>query len=173
MPDSQAQALATVIVCLRYQARNERIMHHNFFVYQRRALQPLLFWGIVSSLLGALMLPFGGFTRHFGLQAATWGVIDVLLAMAGRRRALLKAEALAEHHLDESAATHEAERFRGILLFNAGLDVLYIGAGLFTALRFANRPDRRGMGVGIAVQGVFLLLFDVLLARDVERKFLV
>jgi hypothetical protein len=92
--------------------------------------------------------------------------------MAGRRRALLKAEALAEHSLDESAATHEAERFRGLLLFNAGLDVLYIVAGLFTALRFADRPDRRGMGVGITVQGVFLLLFDVLLARDVERKFL-
>jgi hypothetical protein len=147
-------------------------MSHNFFVYQRRALQPLLFWGIGSSLLGALMLPFGGFTRHFGLQAAAWGVIDVLLAMAGRRRALLKAEALAEHSLDESAATHEAERFRGLLLFNAGLDVLYIVAGLFTALRFADRPDRRGMGVGITVQGVFLLLFDVLLARDVERKFL-
>lgn len=147
-------------------------MHPNFFVYQRRALQPLLFWGIVSSILGALMLPFGGFTRHFGLQAAAWGVIDVLLAMAGRRRALLKAEALAEHSLDESAATHEAERFRGILWFNAGLDVLYIVAGLFTALRFADRPDRRGMGVGITVQGVFLLLFDALLARDVERKFL-
>jgi len=147
-------------------------MSHNFFVYQRRALQPLLFWGIGSSLLGALMLPFAGFTRHFGLQAAAWGVIDVLLAMAGRRRALLKAEALAEHSLDESAATREAERFRGLLLFNAGLDVLYIVAGLFTAFRFADQPDRRGMGVGITVQGVFLLLFDVLLARDVERKFL-
>jgi len=149
-----------------------KAMSHNFFVYQRRALQPLLFWGIGSSLLGALMLPFAGFTRHFGLQAAAWGVIDVLLAMAGRRRALLKAEALAEHSLDESAATREAERFRGLLLFNAGLDVLYIVAGLFTAFRFADQPDRRGMGVGITVQGVFLLLFDVLLARDVERKFL-
>lgn len=147
-------------------------MHENFFVYQRRALRPLLAWGIGSTLLGTLLLPFRGFVRHFGIQAAAWGVIDVLLAIVGRRRALLRAEALATHQIDETVALREADQFQKVLRFNAGLDVLYIAAGLFTALRFSSRPDRRGLGLGIAVQGVFLLIFDLLLAHEVERTYL-
>lgn len=147
-------------------------MEENFFTYQRRALRPLLAWGIGSAVLGAAMLPIPGFWRHFGAQAVAWGVIDVVLAIAGRRQALLKAEALATHALDEARATREAERFRNILLFNAGLDVLYIIAGLLVTRRYAERPDRSGLGAGIAAQGAFLLLFDALLARDMDATYL-
>jgi hypothetical protein len=146
-------------------------MHENFFVYQRRALRPLLTWGIFSSLAGALLLVAPGLWRHFGLQAVAWGVIDLLLAMAGRRRALLKAEALVNGAIDDAEAAREAERFRNILAFNAGLDVLYIIVGLAVAARWVERADRRGLGYGVAVQGAFLLLFDALLARDVSRRF--
>ncbi len=147
-------------------------MEENFFVYQRRALRPLLVWGIGSSVIGALLAPFAGFWRHFGLQAIAWGVIDVLLAIVGRRRALLQAEALASHAIDEAVAVREAEQLRTVLRVNAGLDVLYIASGLFVARRFAQRPDRRGLGIGIAVQGLFLLIYDVLFAWDVGRRFL-
>ncbi len=148
-------------------------MHdENFFAYQRRALRPLLVWGVGSSVGGALLMLAPGVARHFGIQAAAWGVIDVLLAIAGRRRALLKAEELAHGDLDESAAAREAERFRAILSFNAGLDVLYIAVGLAVAARYAGRPDRRGLGYGVAAQGAFLLAFDALLARDIDRRFL-
>jgi hypothetical protein len=146
-------------------------MHETFFVYQRRALRPLLAWGVLSSLGGVILLLVPGLWRHFGLQAVVWGVIDVLLAMAGRRSALLKAEALSSGALDEADATREAERFRNILAFNAGLDVLYIIVGLGVAARWVERADRRGLGYGVAVQGAFLLLFDALLARDVNRRF--
>lgn len=147
-------------------------MHdENFFAFQRRALRPLLAWGVGSTLLGTLMLPFAGFWRHFGMQAAAWGAIDAALAIAGRRRALLRAEALASQSIDEEVAAREAEQFRRILLVNAGLDLLYIAAGLLTALRFRGRPDRVGLGTGIAVQGLFLLIFDALLARTVGGRF--
>lgn len=147
-------------------------MHdENFFAYQRRALRPLLAWGVGSTIAGTLLLPFAGFWRQFGLQAASWGSIDAVLAIAGRRRALLKAEELATHAIEPEAAQREAAQFRRVLLVNAGLDLLYIAAGLFTARRFRARPDRVGLGVGIAVQGLFLLLFDTLLARDVEQRF--
>jgi hypothetical protein len=147
--------------------------HNNFFVYQRRALTPLLRWGIGSSLLGAvLILVPQPFWRQFGLQAVSWGVIDVLLAVVGRRQALVRAEQFAAGALDETDAEREAAHFARILLFNAGLDVGYIAAGGFTAARFADRPDRRGLGIGILVQGVFLLLFDALVARDVRQRFL-
>jgi hypothetical protein len=147
--------------------------HSNFFVYQRRALSPLLRWGIGSSLLGAaLLLVPRPFWRQFGLQAVTWGMIDVLLAIAGRRQALVRAEQFASGALDETDVEREATTFERILLVNAGLDVGYIAAGGLTAAWFADRPDRRGLGLGILVQGLFLLLFDALLARDVRRRFL-
>lgn len=145
----------------------------NFYVYQRRALRPLLQWGIGSTLIGALLsaLP-NPFWRQFGLQAASWGFIDLLLALAGRRQALLRAERLAAGELDQDDSDRDAAQFRRVLLINAGLDVGYIAAGAFTAKRFAQRPDRRGLGLGILVQGIFLLLFDALVARDVGERFL-
>ena len=144
----------------------------NFFVYQHRALRPLLVWGIGSSVSGALLLLVPGVARHFGLQAVGWGGFDLLLAMVARRRALLKAEAVAHGDLDESALSHEIEQFRTIVAVNTGLDLLYIVVGLAVAARATDRPDRQGLGYGIAAQGAFLFAFDALLARDVERRFL-
>jgi hypothetical protein len=146
-------------------------MDHNFFVYQRRALRPLLRWGMGSSLAGVTfaLLP-NDYWRQFGLQAAAWGVIDAALAMAGRRSALLKAERSFAGDLSEANEHAEAEQFRRILLVNAGLDVIYIIAGLATASRYADTPGRRGLGHGIALQGLFLLIFDSLLARDVGAR---
>lgn len=150
-----------------------RPMHEqNFFAYQRRALQPLLTWGIGSSLVGSALLLFPGYPRHVGLQALSWGAIDLLLAAAGRRRALLQAEALVHGEIDEAEVHAEAERFQQILAFNAGLDLVYIAAGLAIAARWSERDDRRGLGHGIAVQGAFLLVFDALLARNVAQRFL-
>ncbi|MBX0327313.1 hypothetical protein K2Z83_06430 [Oscillochloris sp. ZM17-4] len=148
-------------------------MDHNFFAYQRRALRPLLRWGMGSSVVGVgLALLPSDYWRQMGLQAAAWGVIDAALAFAGRRSALLKAERSFAGDLSEAKEHAEADQFRRILLVNAGLDVLYIVAGLATAQYYADRPDRRGLGHGIAVQGLFLLIFDSLLARDVGARWL-
>lgn len=145
-------------------------MHDNFYVYQHRGLRPLLAWGIGSSLAGALLalLP-RPFWRQFGLQAVGWGIVDVLLAIAGRRQALLRAEELASHARDESAAARDAEQLQRILLLNAGLDLLYIAGGLWATGRHPDRPERRGFGLGITVQGLFLLAYDLIFARQVER----
>lgn len=147
-------------------------MHdENFFDYQRRALRPLLVWGVGSAVAGALLLPFAGFWRQFGLQAASWGAIDAALAAFGRAGAARKAARLAAGELAADEAEQAAAQFRRVLLVNAGLDLLYIASGLFTALRFRERPDRVGLGAGIVVQGLFLLVFDTLLARAVGRRF--
>jgi hypothetical protein len=148
-------------------------MDTNFFVYQRRALLPLLRWGVGSSLAGcALALLPSAYWRQFGVQAATWGAIDAALAVAGRRDALLKAERSFAGDISEGQERAAAELLRRILLVNAGLDVVYIVAGMATASRYADRPGRRGLGHGIALQGLFLLIFDSLLARDVGARWL-
>ena len=145
-------------------------MQENFFLYQHKALRPLLVWGLLSSLGGTLLLLLPGLWRHFGLQALVWGLIDLLLAVAGRRGALRKAAALAAGAIDAAGVTREARNFRTILAVNSGLDLLYILVGLAVAARWAERADRRGLGYGVALQGAFLLIFDGLLVRDVTQR---
>ncbi len=148
-------------------------MDHNFFVYQRRSLTPLLQWGMGSSVLGtALTLLPNDYWRQFGTQAFTWGMIDTVLAFAGRRSALLRAEESFAGDISEVQERTHAEHFYRILMLNAGLDVIYIVAGMTLAQRYAESPRRRGLGHGVAVQGAFLLLFDGLLARDVAARWL-
>ncbi|NTW02092.1 MAG: hypothetical protein HGA19_12525 [Oscillochloris sp.] len=148
-------------------------MEHNFFVYQRRALRPLLRWGMGSSVVGVMLslLP-DDYWQQIGTQAVAWGMIDAALAVAGRRSALVKAELSFAGDMSESQECAEAEHFRRILLLNAGLDVIYIIVGLAVAQWYNDTPKRRGLGHGVAVQGLFLLAFDSLLARDIDARWL-
>ena len=148
-------------------------MADDFFTYQRRRLGILLVWGAGSMLFGPLaLLSRDALWHQFGIQAFSWGAIDALLAFFGRRGAMSKAVLRAQGLIAEADEKREARRFRSILLLNAGLDVLYIIGGAALAWRQWDRRDRRGMGLGIIPQGVFLLLFDSLLAREVRRRFL-
>jgi len=147
-------------------------MNNNFFSFQYHALKSLEQWGLGSVIGGAVLALLPGFWRHFGLQAIGWGAVDWLLAKAGQRQALLKAEDLVIGDLDEAEAHAAAERLRNILLINAGLDLLYIGSGLWLLRRAGNHAERRGMGAGILVQGLFLLLFDSILAVEINRRWM-
>jgi hypothetical protein len=148
-------------------------VNHNFFTYQRQRLRILLGWGLGSTLIGLpLIISPSPFWRSFGLQATSWGLIDALLAIFGIAGAQRKATRTEVGELGEEEALAEARSFRRILLINAGLDLLYIGGGITTARRAAGRPDRQGMGLGIAAQGLFLLIFDSLLAREVGEHWL-
>jgi hypothetical protein len=139
-----------------------------FYRYQERRLGILWRWGVASALAGLpglfLRHPL---LRHVAIQTSSWGVIDALLAFFGRRAARRKERLLAAGALSLADQRREARRFRAILLVNALLDICYIAGGVILARH--HRPDRRGMGLGIIPQGLFLLLFDGLLARGVGR----
>jgi len=120
----------------------------------------LLTWALASVLIGVVLLVAGDdFWRGFGLQAALWGLIDALIALVALRSARRDGTA------GEDA---RATRIRRILWLNAGLDLAYIaiGAGLVAIAGDAN-PFLAGNGWGIAVQGGFLLVFDVVHAMRV------
>ena len=109
----------------------------------------LLLWGAISTIGGVLL----HFTRQpfwigVGQQAIGWGAIDALIALfAGRA----------------SAKSFSGRTLRRILLFNAGLDVLYMLGGLILArTRGATDDKRRGQGRGIVLQGLFLFKFDLI-----------
>ena len=135
-----------------------------FFHFQERVLGGLLAWGTGSILAGALALASRNpVLRHVGIQAVAWGAIDATLAFFGRRGARAK---IAQRAADGAT---QARRFRTILLANAGLDIGYIAAGLALAGKAHGRANRAGMGLGIALQGAFLLGYDSLLARLTRR----
>ncbi len=103
----------------------------------------LLLWSLASLGTGTIGLYActGASWRSFWLMSGLWGLIDGGIgwfAMIGGRQpppALLP-----------------------LLRFNAGLDVLYlVVAGILLARK---SPMLRGLGLGVLVQGAFLLLFD-------------
>ena len=53
---------------------------------------------------------------------------------------------------------------------NAGLDIGYVALGLWLMQHFKARPDRRGMGLGILIQGLWLFLFDGLVSQEVRSR---
>lgn len=133
----------------------------SFFTAQHDLLLGLLGWGAGSIVVGAgLARQRSEVLRQIGLQAIGWGAIDALLAWAGRRsaRQRMALAATPTPHPDE---IKDARGFQRLVAFNAGLDVLYILGGLWLARD--PRPTRRGTGLGIAIQGLFLLIYDSLL----------
>lgn len=129
-----------------------------FYRFQRLAGSALLGWGAANVAAGAAGLALANpVLRQVGLQALVWGAIDALIALAGRRAA-------ARQEAQGADSQTQARRFRTIVLANAALDVGYVAAGLALIRRAAARPERAGMGLGMLLQGLFLLLFDSALA---------
>ncbi len=133
---------------------------------QQRISRHLLVWSALSSVGGALLLFGTPFWRGVGLQGLVWGAIDAAIAGFGlaslrRKRARPDADAPA-------VLAKEARNLRRLLLVNAGLDVLYVVGGIVVLTQLPT-PFARGNGVGIVVQGAFLLLLDTFYAFQANR----
>ncbi len=137
----------------------------NFFDWQRRALLPLLVWGAGSVVVGAgAARSRDKAIQQAAWQTTVWGAVDLVIALLGRRGAARKAAQLAAGTLDAAAVGRERRRFRQVLLVNAALDVGYVVVGAEVILRARGRAQRRGIGWGVLVQGLFLLGYDSALA---------
>lgn len=134
---------------------------------ERLFLTILAAWGLGSMWSGLLLagggrLPLRLLRRRMGQQFAAWGLIDALLAANGLRDNLAKEDAASTGRLDASTQGERRWLLERILWANAALDLLYVLGGSFFARQ--RNEGRRGMGLGILVQGAFLLCFDTLFA---------
>ncbi|GAC1689665.1 MAG: hypothetical protein PVS3B3_11920 [Ktedonobacteraceae bacterium] len=146
-------------------------MQGNFYGYQQRRFLLLLCWGLLSVITGfVLQRSPKSFWQQFGIQALLWGVIDAALALFGLTSANKKEERYALGELGTTDEQKEARTFYRILLINAGLDVGYVALGAWLMQRFNARSDRRGMGLGILIQGLWLFLFDGLVSQEVRGR---
>ncbi len=130
----------------------------SFFRFQERVGRILTLWGAGSVLVGSALAPLESpVLRQIGIQSLIWGAIDAAIGEFGQRSARKNSE-----RQDVNVA-QQARRFRTIVLVNTLLDVGYVAGGAWL-LRSANgHSERTGAGIGVIIQGAFLLVFDATL----------
>ncbi len=125
---------------------------------ERGHLLRLGFWGGASVLLGTLLLTWltlrraeAPLLRHFAIQTAAWGAVDLAIVFWAARRLAPRDFAGAQSLLN-------------VLWFNTGLDAGYAAIGItlaLTAWKWGARAGGIGAGIGIIVQGIALMLLDL------------
>lgn len=128
------------------------------FALERGHLLRLAIWGGASILAGSFLytvLAVRGerapLLRHFAIQTAAWGIVDVGIVLWSWRGLALRDFAGAQTLLN-------------FLWLNTGLDVGYVAVGVtlaVTAWRWGARAGATGAGLGIVVQGAALFLLDL------------
>ena len=126
--------------------------------WQRRIGRQLLAWGGLNIALGLCLWWGSPLWQGIGLQAAVWGAVNILIALWGQRSLQRKLASLS----DPVSLQRETARVRRLLLINAGLDVVYVLAGVTVILTLGpGGAFALGNGWGIVIQGGFLLFFDL------------
>ena len=114
-----------------------------------------------------------GESKYFHQMNVFWNVVNISIASY----ALIDSYTTDYQTLSQNELWDKHLNTKRLYLINAGLDVIYIGAGL--GLRhFANKNDQRanllrGYGNSIILQGGFLLAFDAVMyaiqhTRDIK-----
>lgn len=110
---------------------------------QGQLITVLIFWSLLSlgTATAGLYARPGEFWRSFWFMSGLWGLVDGLIAGF----ALL-------------GKAQPPATLLPLLRLNTGLDVLYVLVGGFLLSR--SKPGVRGFGLGVIVQGAFLLVLD-------------
>jgi hypothetical protein len=131
----------------------------------------LLLWSALSVVLG-LKLASGQSSRlrAMGQQFVAWGGIDGAIALVGRLL-MRRRRRLARDPDNPELHRRQAVKIGRLLWTNAGLDVLYVLVGA-ALMQTRGRRDAKmhGHGLGVTIQGGFLLAFDLWHALQTRRK---
>lgn len=109
-----------------------------------------MLWALVclTGAVFALWRTSHAFWRPFWFMTAVWALVNAAIAYGGWL-----------------GAEPDPASLRRILWINAGLDTLYMVVGLGLWMR--PRPMLKGFGLAIAIQGLFLFLFDLFYALQI------
>jgi hypothetical protein len=110
-----------------------------------------------------------GSRKYFHAMNGYWNTVNFALAGVGLLRARKESGSL--------SASETLERhiqLEQTLLFNAGLDLAYMTAGLYLMERAKGNESRsdqlKGFGQSLMLQGGFLCLFDLFFYRAIRKN---
>ena len=125
-------------------------------------------WNVINMVAGFLLgRSSDAIQRGIGAQAVGWAAVNFAIAIFGGRATQKRAEK--SDALQAATLAKESHNLRRLLWINAGLDVGYMLGGWWYARREKARMFRRGMGLGVIIQGMLLLVFDVVHALQVPE----
>jgi hypothetical protein len=127
--------------------------------FTRDVSDRLLLWNAANIAVGLMLGRRGGFMRGFGSQNVAWGIVNAAIAFIGRRVSEKRMRALDDPFALEEQRM-QIRNLRLLLAVNGVLDVTYMIAGKRVASRGRILSARRGIGLGIMLQGLLLFLFD-------------
>ncbi len=116
-------------------------------------------WAIANIAIGSIgFYNTKGAARYFNQMNIFWNIVNLGIATTGfygEKEALQK-----QFNPNQSLA--EQRKTKRILLINAGLDLAYIGGGIYLNRRGISKSSDRlhGYGNAVILQGAFLFLFD-------------
>jgi hypothetical protein len=117
-------------------------------------------WGLANVGIGAAgwANSKGGANKYFYQMDVIWGGTNLGLAILGYTNARKNKDKA----LNASETLKEQKKLEQIFLINGGLDLVYIGTGIYLKHRgdTHNSGQLKGYGPSIILQGAFLLLFD-------------
>ncbi|WP_343417212.1 hypothetical protein [Candidatus Flexifilum breve] len=131
--------------------------------FQRLLSVRLIQWALASIGIGALLSLGTKFWRGVGSQFVGWGVVNIAIAYFGGRMADQRIQTLPDPYAKD-VLRKEGVNLQRLLWINALLDLFYMRGGQW--LTGKGGAFRRGMGVGIFLQGLALFVFDLLHATD-------
>ena len=113
---------------------------------KRRIGKVLLTWSIASFSVGIVLIFISPGTIYggIGLQAIIWGFIDAFIA----------------YYILVIQREESIEKIAKTVFRSIGIDIVYQVAGIIVIVTFFQDPYMVGNGVGVIIQGFFLLLLD-------------
>jgi len=118
----------------------------DFIELRRRISKILLLWGIPSIVIGIVLLLVFQFTilGGIGLMAIIWGAIDAFIA----------------YYLVEKQKEESPEKISETVSRSIIMDIVFVTVGLIVVISMLQDPYMMGAGIGVMIQGLFLLLLD-------------
>lgn len=121
-------------------------------------------WAVGNMAVSGIALGnAGGSQKYFHQMNIYWNIVNLGLAGSGLYSAITADPA----SFDLAASISEQAKMEKLLLFNAGLDIGYMAAGLWMMERSKNihkNPELwEGFGKSVILQGAFLFVFDLAL----------
>lgn len=143
----------------------------DIFAFQHAILPVLLGWAAGSVTSGVLwMCSPRSWLRGLGGQFVGWGLVNGVIALLGLAGAEKNHLRLLDGQISTTEHDHQAHIFENIVWVNAVLDVFYVLGGRWYSNRNPDDAVRRGAGVGIMLQGAFLLVWDIILGTLTRRR---